>query len=168
MKSFTENKSFKLGPPNRRKQQSTIKCMKYQVGSLDCLLASDLYHLDSLFLSDSKLIGLSGDHKRKLRLLLVYYYYDENPSFQWGQSFMGYSFGNYLLEFCLFVLVMVFNPIQQTFIEHYYQALEDIKINKDLIFIFMELIMMQIILLMLSCGNVCFRCFVLFSSSDRV
>lgn len=52
------------------------------------------------------------------------------PNFHCEYFFLWHPFDNYLLRLHLFVLVNVVISIQQTFIEHYYQALGDIKINK--------------------------------------
>jgi hypothetical protein len=95
-------------------------------------MVPDMYHLSSLLLSDSKLIGSSGAHKGKLKVSHVYQGRDvvTQSSTAIILCSMRHSFGNYLLKLYLFVLVKVFNSIQQTFIEHYYQALWEIKINK--------------------------------------
>lgn len=52
------------------------------------------------------------------------------PESHCDHSSTWHSFVNYFLGLYLFVLVNVFNSIQQTFIEHYYQTLGDIEINK--------------------------------------
>lgn len=85
-----------------------------------------MYHLSSLLLSGSWSTGSSGA-QRKAEGARVY---QGDPAFHCDASLTWHSFGNYLFRLYLFVLVNVFNTIQQIFIEHYYQALGDIKINK--------------------------------------
>ena len=93
-------------------------------------MVPDCSHLALLLLSGSKSTGTSETHKEKLRVRHVSWGGRGDPRLPWWPCLEVAYFGNFSLWLHLLVLVNVVTSIQQTFIEHDYQAPGDIMINK--------------------------------------